>query len=74
MSWIAEAVTPVPLSSLRKSEKAGEERRRRVKSVRRLFSATSSSFLTLYSSASAALVASSPSSWPIYSRNKLAYR
>ena len=65
-SWIAEVLL-VPLNSFRNSENAGEDKSRRVRSVRRLFSAMSSSFLALKSSASDALTASSPSSWPMYS-------
>ena len=57
----------LPLRSLRKLENAGDASSIRVKSVRRVFSAINSSFFALRSSASAALAAISPSSWPIYS-------
>ena len=67
-----DVVTPLPLKSLRKVEKAGDERSIRVRSVRRVFSAISSSFFTLKSSASDDFAAISPSSCPIYSTTKLA--
>ena len=55
------------LRSLRKELKAGEESSMRVRSVRRVFSVFSASFSARRSSDSLALVASSPSSWPMYS-------
>lgn len=64
-----EIVTPLPLRSLRNTEKAGDERSILVKSVSRVFSAINSSFLAFKSSASVVLAAISPSSCPIYSIN-----
>ena len=58
---------PLALRSLRKVEKAGEERSMRVRSVKRVFSAESASLEARSSSASLTLAAISPSSCPIYS-------
>ena len=61
------------LSSLRKDEKADDERSMRVRSVSRVFSDFRASFSVRRSSASLVLVAISPSSWPMYSVKRLAY-
>ena len=53
---------PLALRSLRKVEKAGEERSMRVRSVKRVFSADNASLAVRSSSASLTLVAISPSS------------
>ena len=53
---------PLALKSLRKVEKAGEERSIRVRSVKRVFSAERASLAARSSSASLTLVAISPSS------------
>ena len=60
------------LSSLRKVEKAGDERSMRVRSVNRVFSAINASFCARRSSASLALAATSPSSCPMYSSQESA--
>lgn len=61
------AGAPVSLRSLRKFERADDERSMRVRSVNRLFSAINASFLACRPSASDCLAASSPSSCPMYS-------
>lgn len=58
----------MPLRSFKKVEKAGDDKSMRVRSVKRVFSATSSSFFARKSSASLALAAISPSNCPMYSK------
>lgn len=66
---MTDAGRPLALRSLRKVEKAEEDSSSLVRSVRREFSALSDSHSALRLSASVALTATSPSSWPIYSAN-----